>query len=199
MKPLHWILVVFAISCGGLQTTEAECEKGFERADDGACYPSGGGGLSSGDDGLDADGDDGLPTDDGGADDGGADGSDVDGDADGASPPDDGPPADEGPPDEGPSDEGPSDDGPSDDGPSDDGPADDGPADEGPSDEGDPGGESCTSDDDCEISDCPSGSIDCVCLTDAGFCVPSCSSDADCPDEFPFCEESLGVCGPDDL
>jgi hypothetical protein len=64
---------------------------------------------------------------------------------------------------------------------------------------GDPSGESCTSDDDCELSDCPSGSIGCVCLTDAGFCVPSCSSDADCPDDVPFCEESLGVCGPDDL
>ena len=226
LKSMLWLSLCLglAVGCGDAENKSdwdeewvEDCGDGFARADDGNCYPyqdsdtgnsselPGGNGSDlddpSDDGGIDADGgdggigdddgDDGFGDDDGTTDDG-VDGSDVDGGDDGASPPDDAPPPDEGP----------ADDGPADDGPADGGPIDEGPTDEGPSegdDLGDPSGESCTTDDDCELSDCPSGSIGCVCLADAGFCVPSCSSDADCPSEVPFCEESLGVCGPDDL
>ena len=196
MKQLHWIFLTLSIGCGGLQTTESDCEKGFDRADDGACYPSGGGGLSGGldddgdgDDGIDDDGDGDGGIDADGGDDGPADGSTGDdgagddGAGDGA-PPDGGPPADEGPPDEG-TDGGPMDEGPSDDGPSDDG-----------GDVGEPFVD-CESNADCTMDDCPDGSMGCECLIEAGFCVPTCDTDADCVEEGFVCED-IGICGPDE-
>ena len=40
MKPILSLLVLFTVACGGLQSTESDCEDGFTKADDGACYPS---------------------------------------------------------------------------------------------------------------------------------------------------------------
>ena len=54
MKSIPILFVAFAVACGGLQTTESDCEEGFTKADDGACYPSaiegegGGGGDNNG-------------------------------------------------------------------------------------------------------------------------------------------------------
>ena len=53
----------------------------------------------------------------------------------------------------------------------------------------------------CAIEECPDDSASCVCADfGAGdaYCVPGCTSDSECPEDFPFCEE--GVCsGESDL
>ena len=93
---------------------------------------------------------------------------------DGAESDDDGSPTggDAGDVDEGP----PDDDGPSDDGPGDEGPGDDAPPDDDDFDD------SCDSPEDCTSEKCPEGSMGCTCFTEAGICVPTCNTDADCPD-----------------
>ena len=72
-----------------------------------------------------------------------------------------------------------------------DGPPDDGPSDGGPM-------LDCSSDSDCSISDCPPGSVECVCADFGmgGLCVPGCDTSSDCPSELPTCEPAFGVCGP---
>ncbi len=210
------LCVALLAGCG---TKYEDCGDGLARADDGNCYPyrftdSGdpGSGLPGGtgddlddppldeDNGTDADGidvdDSGPPDNDGAAPDDGGAPADVDGgapaDVDGGAPADvDGGPS--GDVDGGPSgdvDGGPSGDvdgGPSDDG----GSAGDGGGGMGP-------GSSCTSDDDCELSDCPDGSTGCGCLDEINECIPTCSSDEDCPEDTVgggfSCDE--GFCKP---
>ena len=174
MKPLFLIPLCFALACGGLQSTKTDCEEGFERADDGACYPTAPEdvGLDNNDDGgTDADFDfDGAPPIDtgnpgggatgggdmgggatggdmgGGATGGGATGGDVGGGGGGA----------------------------------------------------EAGGEDfeptpCSSDADCSEDDCPPGGTGCACLAEIGECMPTCSTDADC-DGGTVC--FMGFCEP---
>ena len=52
----------------------------------------------------------------------------------------------------------------------------------------------CATDSDCGVTDCPEGSVDCVCRDFGGgaSCVPACSTGDECPTDLPFCEG--GVC-----
>ena len=57
----------------------------------------------------------------------------------------------------------------------------------------------CSAASDCTIELCPEGSVGCTCLEEEGFCVPTCSTDDDCPeapDVILVCDSS-SICSPE--
>jgi len=60
-------------------------------------------------------------------------------------------------------------------------------------------GNACETPDDCTLDKCPETSIGCTCLDDIGLCVPTCTTDQDCPEvggEALFCDPD-GICAPE--
>jgi hypothetical protein len=72
----------------------------------------------------------------------------------------------------------------------------------GGADEGDDGPTECEDESECPIEECPDGSMGCTCAeapTGVSYCVPTCTSTADCPDVPDLnlaCDEGRGICVP---